>query len=103
MKNPLQELIGLRVTKVQVVHDYVRILFGEVAGLRIFNDFMVSGTKDTAELTNLVLSHASQNAGQIVLTFEGGTTLSISLLPEAYQGPEAMVLNVEGKPPIVWN
>src|SRR4051812_1325007 len=103
MMNPLQELVGLRVVKVEVVYDYFHLTFGEIAGLRIFNDYSISGEKDIAGLSNLILLSASQSESQVVLTFENGITLSVSLLPEAYHGPEAMVLNRTGQPIVVWN
>jgi len=49
------------------------------------------------------LLNASQDPSQVVLSFESGITLIVSLLPEAYHGPEAMVLNKEGEPIFVWN
>ncbi len=103
MKTPLKELVGLRVTKAAVVHDYLQIILGEVAGLRVFNDYTISGGKDIAGLCNLALLNALQSESQIVLTFEHGITVNVSLLPEAYHGPEAMVLNREGHPIVVWN
>ncbi len=86
-----------------MVHDYVQIILGEKAGLTINNDFTISGAKAIAELQNLLLVSASQNESQVALAFENGITLNISLLPEAYHGPEAMVLTREGQPVVVWN
>src|SRR5579862_2203622 len=103
MKNPLQELVNLRVTQARIVHDYLQVVLGGVAGLRIFNDYTMSGGKQPTELLNLVLLDASQNASEIVLRFENGITINVGLLPEAYHGPEAMVLNREGQPIVVWN
>jgi hypothetical protein len=103
MKNPLQELVGLRVTKAEVVQDYVQLIFGEAAGLTIANDYLISGKKDIAALGNLVLLDASQSESQVVLTFEHEIIVNVSLLPEAYHGPEAMVLNRTGQPIVVWN
>ena len=103
MKNPLKELVGLRVTQARIIHDYIQIIFGEIAGLRVFNDYTISGEKAIAELCNLVLLDASQSESQVAMTFEHGITVNVSLLPEAYHGPEAMVLNRTGQPIVVWN
>jgi len=86
-----------------MVHDYAQIIFGEGAGLTINNDFTISGAKTVVELQNLSLLSASQNESQVALVFENGITLYVSLVPEAYHGPEAMVLTREGQPVVVWN
>jgi hypothetical protein len=103
MKNPLQELIGLRVTKAEVVQEYLHLSFGDQVALSAANDYTVNGTKDLAQLHNLALLDASQDASQITLVFENAITLNVSLLPEAYHGPEAVVLTRVGKPIVVWN
>jgi hypothetical protein len=103
MENPLQELVRLRVTKAEVVQEYLHLTFGGIAGLSIANDHTISGEKDIAGLCNLVLLDASQSESQVVLTFEHGITVNVCLLPEAYHGPEAMVLNRTGQPIVVWN
>jgi hypothetical protein len=102
VKNPLQELVGQRVVQSRIVHDYLQLILDD-AGLRINNGYTISAGKEPGELQNLVLQDASQNASQVVLTFEDGITVTVSLLPEAYHGPEAMVLNREGQPTVVWN
>ena len=93
----------MRVTQARIVHEHLQLIFDETAGLRIFNDYTVSGVKEVGELRNLALLNASQDPSQVVLSFESGITLIVSLLPEAYHGPEAMVLNKEGEPIFVWN
>jgi len=103
MSKPLQQLVGQRVTKSGVVHDYAQVIFGNVAGLTINNDYTVTGGKNLAELEGLKVAGVSQNADEVVLTFEDGTALNVNLRPDAYRSPEAMVLHREGQPIVVWN
>ena len=103
MKNPLEELVGLRVTKAEIVHDYLQVILGERAGIRICNDYRLSGQTQPSTLTGLVLTGVYQNDSQVVISFEGDVKMVISLLPEAYKGPEAIILNREGLPTVVWN
>lgn len=103
MKNPLQELVGLHVTKAELVHDYVQILFGETVALTIYNDYTIDAGKQLAQLQEQTLLDVSQNERRVVLTFESGITFNVNLLPEAYHCPEAMVLHREGQPIYVWN
>ena len=71
MSDPLEDLIGLRVAKSRTVHGYAQVIFGDVAGLRIFNDYTVSDDKPVVQLTGLALVSVSENADEVVLTFEG--------------------------------
>jgi len=103
MKNPLQELIGLHVTNAEVVQEYLHLGFGDQVALSVANDYTLNGAKNLAQLSGFALLDASQNESQVALMFENGITLNISLLPEAYHGPEALVLTREGQPVVVWN
>jgi hypothetical protein len=104
MKNSLEELIGLRVAKAELVHDYLHLVVGESAGIRVFNDYVLTGpSKLPSVLIGLMLTQVHQDESEVVLSFEGDIKLVISLLPEAYKGPEAIVLNRDGAPPVVWN
>ena len=103
MSNPLEQLIGQRVIALGIVHDYTQVTFGNAATLTINNEFTITDDKSLTELTGLALTGASQSADEVVLTFQDGTTLNVNLKPDAYRGPEAMVLHQEGQPIVVWN
>jgi len=103
MNNPLEQLIGQRVTKSGTVHDYAQVIFGNTSILTINNVYTVKGTRNLLELTGLALAGASENTDEVVLTFEDGTSINVNLLPEAYRGPEAMVLHRDGHPIVVWD
>jgi hypothetical protein len=71
--------------------------------LRIFNNYTLIGAADAGGLAGSLLVDTSETEEHVVFSFEGGKKLSVSLEPESYNGPEAMVLNREGKPIVVWN
>ncbi len=102
MSNPLEQLVGQRVTMSGTVQDYAQVIF-ENAGLTIYNDYTVSGSKNLAELRGLVLASVSENSEEVVLKFEDGTAINVDLRSDAYHCPEAMVLHREGQPIVVWN
>ena len=103
MSNPLEQLVGQRVTKSGIVHDHAQVIFGSAAILTINNDYTITDTKNPAELEGLTLTGVSQNAEEVVLTFADGTALDVNLRPDAYHGPEAMTLHRQGQPIVVWN
>jgi hypothetical protein len=103
MLNALEQLAGVRVTDAHEVHDYIQIKFGEGAGLRVFNEYIISGAKSPTELQGRLLLEAAESETEVTLKFDAGIVLAVSLLPHAYHGPEAMVLNRENKPIVVWN
>jgi len=45
----------------------------------------------------------SEDDDSVILRFDNGGTLSVSLLDEAWHGPEALVMHREGRPIVVWN
>ena len=102
MANPLEQLVGQSVTTSNTVEDYAQVIF-ENAGLTIYNDYTISGSKPIAELTGLALAAVSDNDEEVVLTFADGTAIKVDLRSGAYHCPEAMVLHREGQPIIVWN
>ena len=103
MSNPLEQLIGQRVTKSIIGHDYAQVAFGASTILTITNAHTITGGKTLAELEGLALAGVFQDADEVVLTFEDGTTLNVNLRPDAYRGPEAMVLHRKGQAIVVWN
>jgi hypothetical protein len=103
MGNPLEPLLGQRVTEAQAVQDYAQILFGGSVALTIMNDYAVSGAEGLTAIKGLALTHVLQDSEKVLLTFEDGTAINVNLQEHAYYGPEAMVLHQEGQPTVVWN
>jgi hypothetical protein len=103
MQNPLQELVGLCVTDAFIIHDYIQIIFGRSASLTVNNDYALNGIGDITQLKNFPLLSAFEDGRQVILRFDNDISISIALTPEAYHGPEAIVLNREGEAIVVWN
>ena len=98
----LQMLISLLVQKIEVVHDYVQILFSDGTKLTVFNNYIYDGDTIQGIVGTKVVS-VEESDVSIVITFDDLLSLSISLSPDDFNGPEAMVLRREGEPTVVWN
>ena len=98
----LQILIGLLVQKVEVVHDYVQILFSDGTMLTIFNNYDYEGASiQTIDGTNVI--SVEELDDRIAITFDNNLSLLVGLNEVDYNGPEAMALRREGEPTVVWN
>jgi len=106
MRTALQELIGLKVSKASLVHDYLQIFFEGGAVLNVYNPFRLSGgaARDggAPPVGASVLASVEEEGRKIELTFSNGVVVSIDMRDEAYQGPEALELVRAGSPTVVW-
>lgn len=101
---PLTCLLGQRVTKAVMVHDYVHLSFGDAVQLSIFNDFEVEPEKSgIADLIGLRVTAVHSSAKEELIKLEDGLRLRIELGSEAFHGPEAMRLGRAGHDTVVWN
>lgn len=98
----LQVLIGLIIRKVEKVNDYIQIVFSDGTTLSIFNNYVYDGDSVLSIEDNTV-RFVEESDSSVVITFEGGKSLTIGLNDDEYNGAEAMMLRQEGKSPIVWN
>lgn len=98
----LQILIGLIISNIEEVHDYIQIVFSDGTTLNIFNNHVVDGGS-VLSIKGKKVESVEESGSSVVIVFEGGESLSISLNDDDYNGPEAMELWQEGKSPIVWN
>lgn len=103
MTSPLRNLIGWRVAKTVSVYDYVQLIMLDGAILTICNEFKVGGGNDFDGLVGRKLIDISETVEEVQFCFEHETSLTVNLRPEAYHGPEAMVLHRKGEPIVVWN
>jgi len=103
MQSKLESLVGLVVTQVLRVHDYVQVLFEQDIVLNIYNEFKLSNGHNISALTNTKLLRAEEKGDAVIFYFSNGTCLAIDLREEAYNGPEALELHVPGQPTVVWN
>jgi hypothetical protein len=98
----LQMLIGLIISKIEKVHDYIQIVFSDGTTLSIFNNHVYDGSS-VLSIEGKEVKSVDESANALVIRFESGESLSVGLSDDDYNGPEAMVLRQEGKPSIVWN
>jgi len=98
----LRILIGLILEKIEEVHDYIQVVFSDGTILNVFNNYAYDGGS-LLGIEGKAISSVNESDSSVVIFFESGESLSIGLNDDDYNGPEAMVLRQDGKPPIVWN
>lgn len=104
--NPLKALLGSRIVKAEVVEDYLQLWFDDGAVLNVYNEHEITGpagkVHHSDDLLNASLVQVNENGPQIRLTFSNRLDLSIDMSEEGYLGPEAIELNREDAPTVVW-
>jgi hypothetical protein len=102
MAAPIQILKGLKVSDVQIVHDYVQLAFGDEIGVSIYNETQISPKMPFERLLSKTVESVEESVNSIDMNFIDGTKLTIDMRPQAYRGPEAMELNRVGFPTVIW-
>lgn len=97
----LQDLVGVTISKIESLHDYVQITFKQGTILHVFNSHHFDGGSASSFEGKLIES-IEEHRDRVLITMEGGS-LSIGLEDDDYYGPEAMVLLRMGEPHIVWS
>jgi hypothetical protein len=104
MASALNTLVGLVVTDVVRMHDYIQIAFGDQIGLSIYNQLCEGTELDLSpSLLGKMVASVVETESFIILKFIDQTQLCIDMRPQAYRGPEALQLNRLGEPPVIWN
>lgn len=98
----LQILIGLIISKIEEVHDYIQIVFSDGTTLSIFNNYYYD-VGSVHAIEGKKVKSVEEAGNKIAITFEDDECLSIGMADDDYNGPEAMVLRRECEPPVVWN
>lgn len=98
----LQILIGLIIGKVEEVHDYIQLVFSDGTTLNIFNNYVYDGGSILG-IEGKEVKSVEESGDGILIAFDDGSSISVGLRGDDYNGPEAMMLRQEGKSPIVWN
>ena len=98
----LNHLPGLVVEKIVKVHDYVQIYYSDRVIMNVYNNYQ-HNSETLSSIENCIVETAEENDQRVLIRFVGGVFLSISLSDDAYNGPEALTLFVEGETPVVWN
>lgn len=98
--NVLSELIGCTVSKVELVHDYLQMIFSDSSTLNVYNKYSYDG--DVSALEGKTLLSVAEQQDELSLRFVG-SELRIGLADDDYSGPEAIEFKRPGKEPVVWN
>lgn len=97
----LQILVGLTIKKVEVLQDYFQLIFADSTILNIFNKYQYDGSS-VLTLEGKKLVSVIETDYKIVLDFKDCGKLTVGLLDEDYNGPEAIELIRISEPPVVW-
>jgi hypothetical protein len=103
MTSRLDALVGMVVTDALKVHDYVQLLFEKDISLNIYNTLLLCHGDDLRVLKGATLLKVEEKLEKLIFSFSNGTRLDIALCDDAYNGPEALELNIPGQPTVVWN
>jgi len=103
MISQLDVLVGMVVTEALRVHDYVQLLFEKDISLNIYNALRLCNGDDLRALNGATLLKVEEKPETLIFSFSNGQRLDIDLGDDAYNGPEALELNVPGQPTVVWN
>lgn len=99
----LQILEGREVTKVEWVHDYAQITFGDDMGISVYNDFVITPENELSDLVGRTLSSIDEGERYFVFCFSGDVHLKIDLHPQASYGPEVLQFDRKGYPIVIMN
>jgi len=104
MTSPLQDLVGLTVTEVVEIHDYVQLHLDSAIGISIYNQLEVSPRNVSVfQLVGKRVDAVSEREDAIEIRFVDGSRVTVDMRHQAYRGPEALELNRRGEPPVIWN
>ena len=103
MTSQLDVLVGMVVTDALKVYDYVQLLFEKDISLNIYNALRLGNGDDLRVLNGTTLLKVEEKPDRLIFYFSNGKRLDIDLCDDAYNGPEALELNIPGQPTVVWN
>lgn len=104
--NLLQELVGSRVVKSEILEDDLAIWFQNGECLTVYNKFQITAADGSSgsdrDLAGATLTQLNQDNTFLRLTFSNGVELAVDVSEDGYSGPEALQLTRPGLPSIVW-
>lgn len=98
----LQVLVGLILSKVEEIHDYIQLVFNDGTTLNIFNKYAYS-SGSILGVEGKKIKYVKNSGNDILIVFEDSSSISIGLRDDDYNGPEVMELMQKGKPSVVWS
>ncbi|RMO90728.1 hypothetical protein ALQ33_100877 [Pseudomonas syringae pv. philadelphi] len=100
--NALECLIGRRVTKACVVHDYVQVYFTGGCILNVNNTYEIYGSTISL-LKGQKLISVLEGEREIEFIFGNLAKIRVDMSLDGFNGPEAMELSRPGFPRVIWN
>lgn len=104
--NLLQELVGLRVVKSEIVEDDLIVWFQNGDCLNVYNKFQIASSDGSSgtdrDLAGATLNELTKDTDSLRLTFSNAVKLTIDMSEDGYSGPEALQLIRPGLPLVVW-
>ena len=86
------------------IHGYVQLSFGDKIGISIYNEIsIIPEPVQIDELAGKMVTAVIEDGESIEFEFLDGVQLKIDMREPAYRGPEALQLNRNGLPPVIWN
>ncbi len=98
----LQVLVGLILSKVEEIHDYVQLVFNDGTTLNIFNKYDYNNGC-ILDIEGKKIKYVKNSGNDILIVFEDSSSISIGLRDDDYNGPEAMELMQKGRPSVIWS
>jgi hypothetical protein len=107
----LTELTSRVLDNVAIVHDYIQLKFLDGTVLNLNNDVGVDGQlvpssslgeSQLRSLVGLTVREVGCTAELLTISFDGVRLLTMTLKPQDWRSPEAVVLYLPGEPPVVW-
>ena len=103
MTSQLDVLVDMIVTDALKVYDYVQLFFEKDISLNIYNALRLFNGEDLRALNGATLLTVEEKPDQLIFYFSNGQRLAMDLCDDAYNGPEALELNIPGQPTVVCN
>ena len=103
MTSQLDALVGMVVTGALKVYDYVQLFFEKDISVNIYNALRLFNGEELRALKGATLLQVEEKPEKLIFYFSNGQRLDIDLCDDAYNGPEALELNIPGQPTVVWN
>ncbi|SKA36731.1 hypothetical protein SAMN02745126_05830 [Enhydrobacter aerosaccus] len=100
----LHELKGRIVSEASTLHDHMQIVFDSDVSLSIDTGVrIVPPSVLVGDLAGRVVDSVEESRDEIKILFIDGVCIEIDMRPQAWRGPEALVLQRKGRPELVWN
>lgn len=105
MENLLDLLLGVKLSKAEVVHDYLQLRFENGVILNVFNAFRMRefSIDDLSKISGCEICAVRIDETSVEFEFLGGGSIWVGMSDDDYQGPEAMEYIGAAGDRVVWS